>query len=167
MWLIVLVSLVLVLVVAFFAIKNKECKVKDYDFHYKKKDYLLSSTEKIAYNNLCDSIYKSKLNVKIFPKIRLTDFIWSPKNDRNAYLHISGKFTDFLIVTRRHLHPVATVFIINNDNKAKINSLAVIEPILNSADIKLIKIKQEDVYNRDMINKILSDIKIGGTDESE
>ncbi len=155
MWLIIVVSLVILIIIYYFFIKNKECVIKDDKTAYKPKEFLLSKTEKIVYDAIHSYIQNNALNLKVFPKMRLTDFLWSPKNDRNAYLRINGKFVDFLIVEKPHMNPVAAVFIINDDNKSKMFSLNVISPALKSANIKLINIPSKIVFKQNELNDII------------
>ncbi len=160
MWLVVIVSLVILVVVYYFFIKNKQYKVEGDDFSYKSKDFLLSKTERSVYETLCHYINHKKLRLKVFPKMRLTDFLWSPKDNRNAYLRISGKFVDFLIVDKIGLKPVVAIFIMNKDNRSKVLSLDIIEPALNNADIELIKIDSDIVFDeRKIIDIIDSKLK--------
>jgi hypothetical protein len=162
MWLVIVVSLVVIIVVYYFFIKNKQFKIDGSDLNYKHKDFLLSKTERSVYEFICNFIYENSLKLKVFPKMRLTDFLWSPKDNRNAYLRISGKFIDFLIVDRSGLKPVAAVFIINQENQAKMSSLSIIEPALKSADINLIKIESDLAFNRNRIMLLLQDNLFGG-----
>jgi len=155
MWLIVVVSLVILIIIYYFFIKNKECTIKDDKTAYKPKEFLLSKTEKTVYDVIHSYIQNNALNLKLFPKMRLTDFLWSPKNDRNAYLRINGKFVDFLIVEKPHMNPVAAVFIINEDNKSKMFSLNIISPALKSANIKLISIPSKIVFKQDELRDII------------
>ncbi len=153
MWLIIIVSLIALLVVYYFFTKSSEYKIEDDRFSYKSKEFLLSKTEKVVYNAFCDYILRHNIRAKIFPKIRLTDFLWPPKDNRNAYLRISGKFIDFLIVDEASLKPRIAIFIVNKDNNAKMFSLGVMEPALKSANIKLIKVQSGSVFNTEELNK--------------
>ncbi len=155
MWLIVVSSLALIIIIYYFFIKNKECKIKDNEFSYKHKEYLLSKTEKVVYDSFYSYIQKNSLHLRIFPKMRLTDFLWSPKEDRNAYLRINGKFVDFLIVEMPNMNPLYAIFIVNTENKAKMFSLEIIEPALRSANIKLINISSNIVFKKAEINDII------------
>jgi len=147
MWLIVIAVLVLILIIAFLYTKMAKVKVKDELETYRCKDYLLTKTEKTAYDKIMKIIEENKLPFNIFPKMRLTDFLWSPKENRNAYLKIQSKFVDFLIVKLPHLHPSLAIFITNTDNKAKMQSLETIEPALNMANIRLLKINAKDIFS--------------------
>ncbi len=163
MWLIVIASLIVLMIVYYFFHKSKQYKVKDDLFSYKPKEFLLSRTEKTLYDELCRYISSKKLRLKVFPKIRLTDFIWSPKDNRNAYLRISGKFVDFLIVDDRSLKPLAAVFITNQDNKAKMFSLQIIEPALASSGIVLLRVASDAVFKNDELFELFKGIDgLGG-----
>ncbi len=153
MWLIVIVSLVVLVIVYYFFIKNKRYKVKDDDLSYKPKDFLLSKTERAVYETICNYIAENHIKIKVFPKMRLTDFLWSPKDNRNAYLRISGKFVDFLIVDKVGLKPIVAVFIMNRENKSKQSSLSVIEPALDHANIVLVKIDANHVFDAHIIKQ--------------
>ena len=153
MWLVVTASLAVLVVIYYLFIKSSEYKIKDDRFSYKSKEFLLSKTEKVVYNAFCDYISRHNIRLKIFPKMRLTDFLWSPKDNRNAYLRINGKFIDFLFVEKSTLKPLIAIFIINKDSKAKMFSLDVIEPALESAKIKLVKISSSSVFNMEELNK--------------
>ncbi len=161
MWLIIVVSLVILIIIYYFFIKNKEYIVKDDATVYKAKEFLLSKTEKTVYDALQSYIQNNSLHLKVFPKMRLTDFLWSPKEDRNAYLRISGKFVDFLIVEKPNMNPIIAIFIVNEENKAKMFSLNVIAPALNSANIKLVKIPSNIVFKRDQLYNIIKE-NLGG-----
>ncbi len=147
MWLIVISVLILTVVVAFLYSTISKLKVKDEEEKYRCKDYLLTKTEKNAFDKLQSIIKENEFPFMVFPKMRLTDFLWSPKENRNAYLKIQSKFVDFLIVKLPQLHPAFAIFITNRDNKAKMQSLEIIEPALNKANIKLIKINAKDVFS--------------------
>ncbi len=158
MWLIVIVSLVLLIVTYYFFIKNKQYVVKDDRYSYKSKEFLLSKTEKVVYDTFVFFIHRKNLDFQIFPKVRLTDFLWSPKDNRNAYLRINGKFVDFLIVEKPRMNPVFAVFIINDENKTKMFSLNIIKPVLQSAGIKLIEIPSKIVFNYSELNAIVENV---------
>ncbi len=162
MWSVVLVSLVIIVVVYYFFIKNKQCKVRNDDSSYKSKDFLLTKTERTVYETICHYIDNNHLRFKIFPKMRLTDFLWSPKDDRNAYLRINSKFVDFLVVDRANLKPVVAIFILNKENKAKMSSLDIIEPALKSAGVEFVKIDSSKIFEHgfiiDVLKKYLKDI---------
>jgi len=157
MWLVVVASLAVSVIVFFFVIKSRQYKVKDDLFSYKPKDHLLSKTERAVYETLRQIIARNKLQLRVFPKIRLTDFLWSPKDNRNAYLRISGKFVDFLIVGEHSLNPVACIFITNQENKSKMFSLNVIKPAVESAGIELIEISSDVVFDRKKLTEMLSE----------
>ncbi len=159
MWLILIVSLIIVLTVAFFYTKMTRLKIKDEVEIYKCKDYLLTKTEKSAFDKIQQAIKQSNLPFMVLPKLRLTDFLWTPKENRNAYLKIQSKFVDFLVVKKPHLHPAFAVFIINEENKPKMQSLETIEPTLNTAGIKLIKINAKEVFSDDFLNLIKEELK--------
>ncbi len=159
MWLIVIVSLIILVIVYYFITKNYSIKAKD-DFDvYKTKDFLLNKTEKIAYDRILHFFKEQKKPFTILPKVRLTDFIWTPKENRNAYLRIQTKFVDFLILSFPQLQPKLAIFIVNPENKAKMQSLNIIEPTLRSAGIKLIKIEPKEIFEDELIEKIKEGLK--------
>ena len=150
MWLLVIVSLIVLLLVSYFFIRNKKYKVEQDSSIYKPKDFLLSKSERTVYNALCSVGYRH--NMKVFPKMKLTDFVWVPRENRNAYLKIQGKFVDFLMVDRYRLHPKLAIFIDNRENKAKMSSKMAIKSTLDAAGIKLIILPSE--YSLD-VSKII------------
>ncbi len=156
MWLIVIVVLVLILVIAFLYTKMTKLRVKDEIETYRCKDYLLTKTEKTAFDKIIKIIEENRLPLNVFPKMRLVDFLWTPKENRNAYLKIQSKFVDFLIAQTPQLHPLIAIFIVNNENKAKMQSLEIIEPILNAAGVKLIKVEAKDIFT-DVFTKTLEE----------
>ncbi len=159
MWLIVVAVLILILIVAFLYTKMTKLKVKDELETYKCKDYLLTKTEKTAFDKIIKTIEENKLPLSVFPKMRLVDFLWTPKENRNAYLKIQSKFVDFLVVQSPHLHPLLAIFIVNKENKAKMQSLEIIEPILNAANVKLVKIEAKDIFTDSFIKKLEEELK--------
>ncbi len=158
MWLIVVAILILMVVVAFLYTNVSKLKIKDEGETYRCKDYLLTKTEKNAFDKLQSLIKENHLPFMVFPKMRLTDFLWSPKENRNAYLKIQSKFVDFLIVRLPHLHPSLAIFITNTDNKAKMQSLETIEPALDKANIKLIKINAKDIFSERFIKIVKEEL---------
>lgn len=156
---IVIASLVLLVIVYYFFVKSSKFKEKDDTDVYKCKDFLLTKTEKVAFDKIKSYLDKNHLNLDVFPKMRLTDFVWTPKENRNAYLRIQMKFVDFLIVRTPQLHPIAAIFITNPDNKSKMQSLETIEPVLKHTKIKLIKVSPQDIFNSTMIDKLNKAIK--------
>ncbi len=157
MWMIVIASIIILIVIYYFFIKNNQYTTSDDSVSYKSKEFLLSKTEKTVYDAFIRNISKNGLYIKVFPKIRLTDFLWSPKDNRNAYLRINGKFVDFLLVEEHSLNPIAAVFIVNADNKAKMFSMDVIEPALKSTSIGLIKIDSSIVFKQEQLNNFVKD----------
>ena len=143
-----------ILVVSYLCIRIIELRIKDEAETYRCKDFLLTKTEKVAYDKIKNFVDENRLPFALFPKMRLTDFLWAPKENRNAYLKIQSKFVDFLVVQSPQLHPIFAIFIVNEENKSKMHSLEIIEPALNSAGIKLIKIEAKDVFT-DVLTKIL------------
>jgi len=156
MWLIVIAVLVLILVIAYLYTKMTKLRVKDELETYRCKDYLLTKTEKTAFDKIMKIIEENRLPLSVFPKMRLVDFIWTPKENRNAYLKIQSKFVDFLIAQSPQLHPLIAIFIVNKENKSKMQSLEVIEPILKAAGVKLIKIEAKNVF-ADSFAKLLEE----------
>ncbi|AEA33183.1 DUF2726 domain-containing protein [Hippea maritima] len=152
MWMVVIASLILLIIVYYFFIKSSKFKEKDDTDVYKRKDFLLTKTEKVAFDKLNECLNKS--NLTVIPKMRLTDFIWTPKENRNAYLKIQMKFVDFLILKTPQLHPVAAIFITNPENKAKMQSLEIIEPVLEKAQIKLIKVSPQEIFSGTLQDKL-------------
>lgn len=159
MWMLIIVSLILLLFVSYFFMRNKKYKVEQDISIYKPKDFLLSKSERTVYNAVCGVSYRH--NMKVFPKMRLTEFIWVPRDNRNAYLKIQGKFVDFLLVDSFRLHPKFAIFINNKENKAKMLSKVVIKSTLDAAGIKLIILPSEyslDVRKiREIVEKALED----------
>lgn len=159
MWLLVIVSLIILLLVSYFFIRNKKYKVEKDSSIYKPKDFLLSKSERTVYDALCSVGYR--YNMKVFPKMKLTEFVWVPRNNRNAYLKIQGKFVDFLMVEKYRLHPKFAIFIDNEKNKAKMSSKMVIKSTLDAAGIKLIILPSEyslDVHKiREVVEKTVAD----------
>ncbi len=163
MWMVVVASLIVVTVVYYFFYKSRQFSVKDDLFSYRAKEFLLSRTEKALYDTICRYIKTNKLKLKVFPRVRLTDFIWSPKDNRNAYLRISGKFVDFLIVEEQSLKPLAAIFITNEESRPKMFSLQVIEPALSSCNIELLTVSASEVFHSESVSQILEKIgKLGG-----
>ena len=156
MWLLIVVFLASTILVISLYVKHIKLKVdEDLDI-YRCKDFLLNKTEKTAFDKINKIINRNKLNLSVFPKTRLTDFLWTPKEDRNSYLKIQSKFVDFLIVKEPHLHPFLAIFIENKENKPKMNSLEVIEPILKKSGIKLLKIDAKEIFT-DKFEKIIEE----------
>ncbi len=156
MWLLILVFLTSTILVVFLYVKHIKLKVNENLDMYRCKDFLLTKTEKIAFDKINTIIDKDKLCLSVFPKTRLTDFLWTPKEDRNSYLKIQSKFVDFLIVKKPQLHPFLAIFIENKENKPKMNSLEIIEPVLKKSGIKLLKIEAKDIFT-DKFEKLIKE----------
>ncbi len=157
MWLLILVFLASTILVAFLYIKYLKSRVKEDLDTYRCKDFLLTKTEKIAFDKINKIIEKGNLRISVFPKTRLTDFLWTSKENRNSYLKIQSKFVDFLIVKEPQLHPFLAIFIENKENKPKMNSLEIIEPVLKMSGIKLLKIDAKDVFT-DRFEKSIEEV---------
>ena len=163
MWLLVVLLSILLIVIYYLYLKNKRIKVDENAIEfYKKKEFFLNKTEKTAYDFMLNFFKNNQLNLTVFPKVKLTDFLWAPKQNRNAYLKIQNRFVDFLVVDYPMLHPVCAIFIVNKENKSKMDSLPIIEDALKKAQIKLVKIDTHEIFNGSFLQKIKQEVKNGG-----
>ncbi len=152
----VLVVFVLV-VVLYYVFKRLRINDPGVECPYSVKFFLLPKADRIVYEILRG--YAEERGMVVFPRVRLTDFLWTPRQNRNAFLNIQNKFVDFLLVDSDKLRPVAAVFLRDSSIRSKVASEELIRTACNSAGLTFIEFEREE--SREGIIEGL-DIHLGG-----
>lgn len=136
-------------------------KLKNPPMHmYTLKDYLLSRNERIIYEALL--LYSKDINLEILPKMRLSEFIYVDKKNRNAFFLIQNKFVDFLIVDNVKIKPKYAIVL--EKKNLKESNLNLFEDLFREAKLKWLLIKESEFGNlvelKDKLKKIVEGINV-------
>ncbi|MCA9353659.1 DUF2726 domain-containing protein [Candidatus Nomurabacteria bacterium] len=138
---------------------NKEEVLKDKKpiYKYSKKKFLITKSEAELFNLL---IQEFGNKYYIFPQVHLSSFLDHKIKGQNwsaALSHIQRKSVDFLICDKEYITPLVAIELDDKSHEREDRKERdfVVEKILESANIKLVRIKKEDQYNIDKIKSIL------------
>ncbi len=119
--------------------KLKNPSIKKYTL----KDYLLSKNERIVYEMLL--MHSKDFNLEVLPKMRLSEFIYVDKRNRNAFFIIQNKFVDFLIVDNVKIKPKYAIVL--EKKNLKETNLELFENVFKEVKLKWVIIKEFEFEN--------------------
>jgi len=133
--------------------KLKNPSIKKYTL----KDYLLSKNERIVYETLL--MYSKDFNLEVLPKMRLPEFIYVDKRNRNAFFIIQNKFVDFLIVDNVKIKPKFAIVL--EKKNLKETNIELFENVFKEVKLKWVIIKESEFENpielKNKLKKILEE----------
>lgn len=122
------------------------------------KDYLLSKNERIIYEALL--LYSKNLNLEVLPKMRLSEFIYVDRKNRNAFFMIQNKFVDFLIVDNVKIKPKFAIVL--EKKNLKETNLELFENVFKEIKLRWILIGESEFGNilelKEKLKKILEEV---------
>lgn len=122
------------------------------------KDYLLSKNERIIYETLL--LYSKNLNLEVLPKMRLSEFIYVDRKNRNAFFMIQNKFVDFLIVDNVKIKPKFAIVL--EKKNLKETNLELFENVFKEIKLRWILIGESEFENilelKEKLKKILEEV---------
>lgn len=152
----------------YLEINNKKTENKEnnkskfnYQYQYRKKDYILTKTELIFYKKLL--LLTSQYNYILLTQIPLYSII-ETKNTiykQTAFNKIKSKSIDFVIATY-NLKPILCIELddYTHNYKKRIERDVFINNLFNDINIKLLRIKVQQNYNLEEIKNYLNSLKI-------
>ncbi|MDO8523482.1 MAG: DUF2726 domain-containing protein [bacterium] len=135
---------------------NKESKLP-----YRRKDYLLSATERKFFYALEQIAHKN--NYHVFAKVRLEDLLWLPKNTEDRWSfrgRIKSRHIDFVLCDHENIKPLLAIEL---DDSSHLSEKAqktddFKNRALKDAGLPLLRFPHQNFYNADEIaSKILKE----------
>lgn len=158
-----IILLVIILGVAFFVLRNiyvsEDSGLKRSNYKYNKKQYLLTKAEKELFMTLKDILGAT---CHIFPQVHLDAFLFHNINGQNwkaALSHIQRKSVDFLICDIENLKPLLAIEFDDrsHEREDRIERDVVVESILSSAGMPLLRIKNTGYINKEEVRNLISE----------
>ncbi len=137
---------------AIFGIKEK------IEFPYKKKSYLLTTTEKKFYEVL--SQLSQKHNVLLFAKVRLEDLLLTYGNGHERFgsrNRIKSRHVDFLLCNKETISPLIAIELddSSHEREDRIERDNFVDKALQSAGLPILHVKAKSFYDlRELEDKI-------------
>jgi very-short-patch-repair endonuclease len=156
----VLVMVTVVLMLALLALLQvlprllKRPKPTAEQLPYRRKDYLLSRTEREFYERLIVAV--AGLQIAVFAKVRLEDLLWLPKGTANRQGHrnrVQSKHVDFVLCDRRDLRPVLVIELddASHERQDRRTRDALVNEILSAAGLPILHVKARWAYDAQSI----------------
>lgn len=143
-----IILFIVITLIVFFKVQLREGQ----KFPYRKKDYLLTITEKEFYNTLKQVVDKN--NLLIFSKVRLEDLLWLPKGidhkERFSLRNrIKSRHVDFVICDNQNIKPLLVIELddSSHDKQSRINRDGFIDNVLDNAGLPILHQKVQNFYN--------------------
>ncbi|HEU4760082.1 MAG TPA: DUF2726 domain-containing protein [Dehalococcoidia bacterium] len=115
---------------------------------YRRVDSLLTAAERSFYGVLVSVVDR---DVAVFPKVRLADLLWLPRDarDRRAHLNrVVSKHVDFVLCERRTLAPVLVIELDDSSHRARERRRrdAFVDQALRAAGLPLLRVPVRRSY---------------------
>lgn len=130
-------------------------KTNDFDFDYKRKQYLLTKSEHDFFNTL-NQIIEGQLY--IFPQVHLSHLFEHKvygQDWRGALNHIQRKSVDFVICDKEYLKPLCAIELddSSHNTKDRADRDETVEEIFKNANLPLIRIKNTGTWDKEKIKE--------------
>jgi predicted secreted acid phosphatase len=129
---------------------EKKGLLKQEDFPYKKKDYLLTENERKLFYVLEEYAKQNKLHV--FCKVRLEDLLWIPAGtkDRQVWRNrVKSRHIDFVLCDDENIKPILCIELDDSSHKKEERQERdrFIEEVLKKAGLKFIRFPTRHYYD--------------------
>lgn len=116
---------------------------------YRKKDWLFTRAERAFYDVLEQVAGET---YHIYPKVRLVDLVWLPKNTRQRQGHLNrvlSKHVDFVLCDRQHIAPVLVIELddASHDREDRRERDAFVDEALAAAGLDILHIRVQRTYS--------------------
>jgi len=123
------------------------------EISYRKNKYFLTDSEKNFFFIL--KPIADRHNLVLFPKVRLLDLFFVPKQDQSKRSRIIQKHVDFVLCESKNIDPVCAIelddYSHNYESRQKRDDF--VEKVFSSAGLPLVRIKTAYKYSPEEIEK--------------
>ncbi len=147
-----------VIVILFFAINRRPQDTKRGHrdiLPYKKRDYLLSKSERSFYNALQKLLDQN--DYSIFVKVRMLDLLYIPKSTEKLQSYqnkVQSKSIDFVVCSARYLTPLFVIEIVNSTSGKN----DFVSQAFRDSGLQFIRVPQQQTYSEADISARISSV---------
>ena len=139
---------------AIFGIKDKDIK-----FPYRKKDFLLTETERRFYEVL--NQLSQRHNVLLFAKVRLEDLLLTYGNGHERFSsrnRIKSRHVDFLLCSKETISPLIAIELddSSHNNEDRIERDNFVDKALQSAGLPILHVKVKSFYDLKELENLIT-----------
>ena len=131
---------------------------------FRRKDYLLSKAERSFYLVLLQAV---GAHWRVFPKVRLIDLVWLPRDTPNAQSHrnrVQSKHVDFVLCSNDALRPELVIELddASHEREDRVDRDALVDRILQSAGLPILHVSAARSYTTAELAKQIQSL-MGGS----
>ena len=135
---------------------------EDTPLPYKKKDYLLTKSERAFFDVLLPTI---KNEYHVFTKVNMWDLFFLPKGTQNRMKwrgHVSQKHVDFVLCDLKNLKPIVCIELddASHEEEDRQERDALVDRIFSSAGLPLLHVRATPTYDPTFIKTQINNILI-------
>ncbi len=135
---------------------------EDTPLPYKKKDYLLTKSERAFFDVLLPTI---KNEYHVFTKVNMWDLFFLPRGTQNRMKwrgHVSQKHVDFVLCDLKNLKPVVCIELddASHEEEDRQERDALVDRIFSSAELPLLHVRATTTYDPTFIKTQINNIFI-------